>query len=166
MRNGSAAVLEPDQAHTSYNPENDFTAVFLDTPHGRKTGRLSSIDEARFMTEGRLSRMEDGTHVIIRGTIEVVRVFEDKARPYMPPAATIRLSSGTGADTIVSLGYREYERVWGYLVMGRVVSVSGRVVRSEAGAPEHIELIRLLIAGSDDVTKPQYLASITEASER
>lgn len=148
MRNGSAALLEPGKAHT-YNPERDFTATFLNTPRGRTTGRLASIDEIQHIAQGRLSEMTHGTAVIIRGTITVVRVFESLPKPYLPPSAMFRLESGTDAATYIRVTWQQYERIWGYLVHGRVVSVSGTVVRPDAEAPEFIDLDRLLLDPAD-----------------
>lgn len=161
MRNGSAAVLEADQAGT-YNPERDFTATYLNTRTGRKSGRLVSIDEIQHMAAGRLSQMDNGTAVIIRGSIDVVRVFPH-SKPFRSPSAMFRLESNTGAATYVRVTYQQYERIWGYLVYGRVVSVFGTVVRPEPGAPEHIDLTRLLLSDSDDVTRERYLKSIAPA---
>jgi hypothetical protein len=156
MRNASAQVLEPDQAHT-LNPERDFSAQYVDTIAGRNTGRLT-VDQIPALTMGRLSQMTNGMFVIVRGTIETVRLFENEKKPYLPPTAMVRLESGTGAATYVRVGYSEYERIWGYLVHGRVVSVSGNVVRPEPGAPEYINLSRLLLAGADITTRETYLA--------
>lgn len=160
MRNGSAAVLEPDQAHT-YNPERDFTAQYVNTQAGLTSGRLT-VDQTTAISETRLSRTADGVFVIVRGTIDVVRVFEN-SKPYMPPSAMFRLESGTGAATYVHVGHREYERIWGFLVYGRVVSVSGKVVRPERGAPEYINLSRLLIASADVLTPQTYAAQLAES---
>lgn len=156
MRNASAAVWEPTSAHTPNrrNPRGDFTATYLNTTSGRFTGRMT-MDQIPFLTNGLLSEMVHATFVSIHGTIAVVRVFEH-SKPYMPPSAMVRLESGTGAATYVRVPYPAYERIWGFLVMGRDVGLSGTVVRSEPNAPEHIDLARLWVAGSDVLTPQSY----------
>ncbi|QLJ06705.1 hypothetical protein HZZ00_37375 (plasmid) [Streptomyces sp. NEAU-sy36] len=160
MRNASAAVLEPSQAHTM-NPERDFTAQYVNTRAGLNTGYIT-IDQIPALTAGRLSAMPDRAFVIIRGTIGAVRLFETPNRPYKPPTAMVRLESGTGAATYVHVTGQQYERIWGWLVYGRVVSVSGNVVRPEPAAPEYINLSRFLLAGSDVLTREQYLDQLAK----
>ena len=159
MRNGSAAVLAHTPAHVVpwRNPEADFATAYVDTYSGRKTGQLSSLDQIADIADGVLSQMEDGTFVLISGTIEVVRLFERVHPDYpdadwMYPSATVRLSSGTGADVIVTMNARHYEDVWGYLVMGRRFGLAG-TVRREQDAPATIDFSRLLMTRSD-VTSP------------
>jgi hypothetical protein len=159
MRNASAQVWEPTSAltFTRRNPEGDFTATYVNTPQGRKSGRLPSIDQIPTVTAGRLSDMRNGTFVIVHGTIESVRIFEQPTRyDFTLTRATVRISSGTGADTIIDVRPQHYDRIWGYLVMGRSYGFSGHVVRSEQGGPEHINLSRLLLAGSDIATRETY----------
>jgi hypothetical protein len=159
MRNASAQVWQPTSALTFVrrNPTGDFTATYVNTPQGRKSGRLASIDQIPTITAGRLSDMRDGTFVIVYGTIESVRVFEQPTRyDFTLTRATVRLSSGTGAETIIDVRPMHYDNLWGYLVMGRSFGFSGHVVRSEQGAPEHINMARLLLAGSDLATPETY----------
>lgn len=159
MRNGSATTWRPTSALSlsRRNPERDFTATYLDTPAGIFTGRMTSIDQIAHVTEGRLSLMPDRASVIIHGTIAVVRVFED-SRPYMPPSAMVRVESNTGGATYVRVAGLHYDRIWGYLVMGRSYGFSGKVVRPEPAAPEYIDLDRLLTSSSDHATPATYAA--------
>jgi hypothetical protein len=158
MRNGSAAVWTPTSAHTltTRNPIGDFTATYVNTRSGRNTGCLT-MDQIPLLTEGRLSEMANGMFVIVHGAIEVVRIFPH-AKEYMPPSAMVRLESGTGAATYIRVTYQQYERIWGFLVVGRSYGLSGTVVRPEKGAPEYIDLSRLLMAGSDIATRETYAA--------
>lgn len=161
MRNASAQVWEPTSAHTltRRNPIGDFTATYVNTPQGRKSGRLASIDQIPTITDGRLSDMRNGTFVIVYGTIESVRIFEQPTSyDFTLTRATVRLSSGTGAETIIDVRPLHYDRIWGYLVMGRSYGFSGHVVRSEPDAPEHINLSRLILAGADIATPETYAA--------
>lgn len=164
MRNGSAAVWQPASAHTPTwrNPEGDFTATYLNTTSGRFTGRMT-MDQMPFLTNGRLSEMADGTFVSLHGVIAVVRVFEH-SKDFMPPSAMVRLESGTGAATYIRVPYQAYERIWGFLVMGRNVGLSGSVVRPEPDAPEHIDLARLWLAGSQVLTPQSYAAQQATAA--
>lgn len=159
MRNASATTWRPTSAltHSRRNPQGDFTATYLDTPAGLFTGRTTSIDQIALITEGRLSAMPDRAFVIIYGTIASVRVFED-SRPYMPPSAMVRVESTTGGATYVWVAGLHYDRIWGYLVMGRSYGFSGKVVRPEPDAPEYVELARLLKTGADDATPATYAA--------
>lgn len=157
MRNGSAAVWTPTSAHTQTtrrNPEGDFAATYVNTPAGRRTGRMS-MDQIPMLTEGRLSEMTNGMFVTVRGIIDSVRLFES-AKDHMPPRATIRMESGTGAVTHVSVTGEQYDRIWGFLVMGRTASLCGTVVRSPAGGPEHIALSRLWLDQIDLLTPETY----------
>lgn len=158
MRNASAAVWEPTSARTltQRNPIRDFTATYMNTRSGRFSGRMT-MDQIPFLTDGRLSDMTNGTFVMIYGTIEVVRVFPH-SKDYMPPSAMVRVESGTGAATYVRFTYQQYERLWGFLVVGRSYGYSGNVIRPESGAPEHINLARLLMADSDIATPQTYAA--------
>jgi hypothetical protein len=162
MRNGSAAVLTQTSAHVVpwRNPEGDFATTYVDTYGGRLNGQLSSIDQIADITEGVLSQMEDGTFVLISGTVEVVRLFERIHPDYpdadwMYPSATVRLSSGTGEDVIVTMNARHYEDVWGYLVMGRRFGLAG-IVRREQDAPTTIDFVRLLMMRTDVLTSEGY----------
>lgn len=161
MRNRSAAVLAQTPAHIVpwRNPEGDFATIYVDTLNGRATGRLESIDQIGDIAEGVLSRTPDGTFVLISGTVECVRLFE-RVHPNYPdaewmyPSATIRLSSGTGADVIVTLNGRHYEDVWGYLVMGRQFGLAGTVRRADG--PSTIDFNRLLMTQTDVQTPETY----------
>lgn len=154
MRNVSAALLDPSQV-SSHNPEGDFAATYVDERYARYTGRVT-VDQIHLITTGRLSQMADRTFVTVRGTIESVRVFPKYRIDEDRPSAAIRLSSGTGAETIIAVRDVEYARIWGYLVMGRVVSVSG-TVRRPPGAPEFIQFDRLLADPAHDVTAEDYV---------
>lgn len=162
MRNASAAVLTGAPAHVVpwRNPEGDFATTYVNTVRGRTTGNLASIDQIADITDGVLSQMEDGTFVLISGTIEVVRLFE-RVHPNYPdaewmlPSATVRLSSGSGADVIVTMNARHYEDVWGYLVMGRRFGLAG-TVRREQDAPATIDFARLLMTQTDVLTPEAY----------
>lgn len=162
MPHGSAAVLAQTPAHIVpwRNPEGDFATRFVDTVRGRTTGNLASIDQIADITDGVLSQMQDGTFVLISGTIEVVRLFE-RVHPNYPdaewmlPSATVRMSSGSGADVIVTMNARHYEDVWGYLVMGRRFGLAG-TVRREQDCPATIDFARLLMAQTDVLTPEAY----------
>lgn len=163
MRNRSAAVLAQTPAHIVpwRNPEGDFATRFVDTVRGRTTGNLVSLDQIADITDGVLSQMADGTFVLISGTIEVVRLFE-RVHPDFPdaewmlPSAAIRLSSGSGADVIVTMNARHYEEVWGYLVMGRRFGLAGTVHRPEADGPATIDFTRLLMTQTEVLTPEAY----------
>lgn len=162
MKNGSAAVLTQTPAHIVpwQNPEGDFATTYVDTYGGRKNGQLSSIDQIADITDGVLSQMEDGTFVLISGTVEVVRLFERVHPDYpdadwMYPSATVRMSSGSGADVIVTMNARHYEDVWGYLVMGRRFGLAG-IVRRDEDAPATIDFVRLLMTRTDVLTPEAY----------
>lgn len=159
MGNASATTWRPTSPLTPSrrNPKGDFTAIYVDTPAGIFSGRLTSIDQVAHITEGRLSLMPDRASVIIYGTIAAVRVFED-SRPYMPPSAMVRVESNTGGATYVRVSGLHYDRIWGYLVMGRSYGFSGKVVRPEPAAPEYVELARLLTVGADEATPETYAA--------
>jgi hypothetical protein len=156
MRNGSAAVWQPTSAPTPtwQNPDGDFATTYVNTPHGRFSGRMT-MDQIPMLAEGRLSDAANGMFVTVRGIVDSVRVFEH-SKSYMPPSAMFRLESGTGAATYVRVSYQAYERIWGFLVMGRQVSLCGTVVIPVPGAPEYIELSRLWLAGSDILTPESY----------
>lgn len=163
MHNASAGVLEPTPAHLVpwRNPNGDFATTYVNTVRGRKTGQLSSIDQIADITDGVLSQMQDGTFVLISGTVECVRLFERIHPDYpdadwMYPSATIRLSSGTGAEVIVTLNGRHYEDVWGYLVMGRRFGLAGTVRRSDTDGPATIDFTRLLLNRTDVLTSEDY----------
>lgn len=163
MRNASAAVLTGAPAHLVpwRNPAGDFTTTYVDTIAGRTSGQLSCIDQIGDITDGVLSQTEDGTFVLISGTVEVVRLFE-RVHPDFPdaewmyPSATVRLDSGTGADVIVTLNGRHYEDVWGYLVMGRRFGLAGTVRRAEKDDPATIDFARLLMNRTDVLTAEAY----------
>lgn len=162
MPHGSAAVLAQTPAHIVpwWNPEGDFATRFVDTVRGRTTGNLASIDQIGDIADGVLSQMTDGTFVLISGTIEVVRLFE-RTHPNYPdaewmlPSATVRMSSGSGADVIVTMNARHYEDVWGYLVMGRRFGLAG-TVRREQDCPATIDFARLLMNQTDVLTPEAY----------
>lgn len=162
MRNRSAAVLAQTPAHVVpwQNPKGDFATTYVNTYSGRKTGQLTSIDQIADITDGVLSQMEDGTFVLISGTVECVRLFE-RVHPDYPdadwmfPSATVRLSSGSGAEVIVTLNGRHYEDVWGYLVWGRRFGLAG-TVRREQDAPAHIDFARLLMTQTEVLTPEAY----------
>jgi hypothetical protein len=170
MHNASAAVLTGAPAHLVpwQNPVGDFATTYVNTHSGRKTGRLTSLDQLADITTGVLSQNTDGTFVLLSGTIECVQLFE-RVHPDYPdadwmfPAATVRMSSGTGADIIVSLNGRHYEDVWGYLVMGRRFGVAGTVSRPEQGAPAVIDFARLLLSPTDTVTPELYTTYARQA---
>lgn len=164
MRNASAAVLTGAPAHIVpwRNPEGDFTASYVNTPAGRTTGRIADIGRIGDITEGPLSQMQHGTAVLISGIIEVVRVFEPRSE-HVGPNAVLRLSSGTGADVSVMIRPQHYERVWGYLVMGRRFGVAGKVIRREPSHPVLLDFMRLLMAQTDTVTAQQYAAYAQQA---
>ena len=162
MRNASAAVLRgaPAQIVPWQNPEGDFATRFVDTVRGRTTGNLVSLDQIADIAEGVLSQMQDGTFVLVSGTVEVVRLFERVHPDYpdaewMLPSATIRMSSGSGADVIVTMNARHYEEVWGYLVMGRRFGLAG-TVRREQDAPVTIDFARLLMTQTEVLTVEAY----------
>jgi hypothetical protein len=158
MRNASAAVWEPTSAHTLQwqNPDGDFATTYVNTHAGRTTGRLT-IDQIPSLTEGRLADMSDRTFVLLSGTIECVRIFENtKVRSLDLHRATIRLSSGTGADVIVYVAPYHYDRIWGYLVTGRRLGIAGTVRRETPDAPPVIDLVRLLMARTDAPTAEDY----------
>jgi hypothetical protein len=143
------------------NPEGDFATTYVNTHAGRTTGRITSIDQIGDIADGVLSQMEDGTTVLISGTVESVRLFE-RVHPNYPdaewmlPSATVRLSSGTGAEVIVNLNARQYEDVWGYLVMGRRFGFAGTVRRPEPDALTVIDFTRLLMNRTDVLTSEAY----------
>ena len=162
MRNRSAAVLAQTPAHIVpwRNPEGDFATTYVNTYSGRTTGQLDSIDQIGDITDGVLSKTEDGTFVLVSGTVACVRLFE-RVHPNYPdadwmfPSATVRLSSGTGADVIVTLNGRHYEDVWGHLVMGRRFGLAG-TVRREQDAPATIDFARLLMTQTEVLTAEAY----------
>ncbi|MCX4886077.1 hypothetical protein [Streptomyces sp. NBC_00847] len=163
MRNGSAAVLAQTPAHVVpwRNPEGDFATTYVNTVRGRTTGQLNSIDQIADIADGVLSQMKDGTAVLLSGTIESVRLFE-RVHPNYPdadwmlPSATVRVSSGTGAEVIVTLNGRHYEEVWGYLVMGRRFGFAGTVRRPEPDTLTVIDFTRLLMTRTDVLTPEAY----------
>jgi hypothetical protein len=153
MRNASAAVLEQTPAHLVpwRNPDGDFAATYVNTHTGRFSGALT-IDQIGTLAEGRLSEVPDGWFVLISGTIESVRLFGDDDSP----TATVRLSSGTGADTIVHFTDGHYANVWGYLVMGRRFGLAGFVRRTSADVPPFVTFSRLLMTRTDVLTPEAY----------
>lgn len=157
MRNASAAVLTGAPAHIVpwRNPDGDFTATYVNTYAGRTTGRIADISRIGDITDGRLSEMQHGTAVLISGIIEVVRVFEAR-NEWEPPNATLRLASGTGADVTVMVKAKHYDRVWGYLVMGRRFGLAGKVIRRHPDHPVLIDFMRLLMTQTDTITAEQY----------
>lgn len=157
MRNASAAVLTGAPAHIVpwRNPDGDFTATYVNTHAGRTTGRIADISRIGDITEGRLSEMQHGMVVLISGVIEVVRVFEPR-NDWQGPNAALRLSSGTGADVSVMVKPQHYERVWGYLVMGRRFGLAGKVIRRDPKHPVLIDFMRLLMTQTDTITAEQY----------
>lgn len=162
MRNASATVLEPTSVAHRFqrqNPDGDFAVTYVNTRSGLYSGQID-IDQIDKVTAGVLADMTDGAFVIVRGTIGTVRIFRNEKKPVLPPTAMFVLSSGSGAHTLVHVSWQAYERVWGWLVKGRPVSVSGNLVRSEPGDPGHIVLSRLLITGADVVTREQYAAAV------
>lgn len=170
MQNRSAVVVPQKPAHLLpwRNPNGDFTAAYVDTRLGRTTGQLDTIDQLVHITHAPLADVEAGTFVVLSGTVECVRLFERVHPDYpdadwMYPSATVRMSSGTGADVIVSLNGRHYEDVWGYLVMGRRFGVAGTVSRPEQDAPSVIDFVRLLMTQTDTITPEQYATYARQA---
>jgi hypothetical protein len=158
MRNASATVLEPTSLVHHFqqpNPTGDFSAAFVDTRYGRPSGTVS-VDQMHLITTGRLSEIRDTTFVVIRGSIEAVHLYDNKRSEYLPPTAVVLLSSGTGATTVIHIPSVAYDRIWGWLVIGRTVSLSGTVTRPDTKAPEYVTLSRLLLAGSDVQTRETY----------
>ncbi|WP_399559042.1 hypothetical protein OIA45_49075 (plasmid) [Streptomyces chartreusis] len=158
MRNASAAIVGQTPAHLvpRQNPNGDFAATYLNTPAGRYNGRLT-IDQIGNLTEGRLSAMVTGTFVLISGTIESVRLFgDDLVNDWNYPRATVRLSSGTGADVVVDVSTAHYGRIWGYLVMGRRFGLAGHVRRPQPDAPIVVDFVRLLMTRTDVLTAEAY----------
>lgn len=147
MRNGSAAVLEPNEART-HNTDGDFTAQYVNTRTGLTTGRFNSIEDIQHIREINLSRVAHGVYVTLHGTIEVVRIFESQRLPDEVHTAMVRLDSGTGAATYVQFNAKQYQKHFGDLVYGRFAGFSGTVVRPAPGAPEYIRLHSMLNGGS------------------
>jgi len=162
MHNASAAIVELTPAHIVpwRNPNGDFTTTYVNTHAGRYSGSLS-IDQIGNLTEGRLSEMLDGWFVLISGTVESVRLFGDDDTEVS--TATVRLSSGTGADVVVHLTDRHYANVWGYLVMGRRFGLAGFVRRTSPDAPPFVTFVRLLMTRTDTVTADEYRAYACQA---
>lgn len=158
MRNASATVLEPASAVHHFqqpNPPGDFAATFVNTRHGRPSGYVD-LHDLDLITTGPLSQVRDNTFVVIKGSIHTVHIYENKASEFLPPTAVFLLDSGTGGATVVHVPSVAYDRIWGWLVAGRTVSLSGTVTRVEKGTPEHITLVRLLLTEDDIQTRETY----------
>jgi hypothetical protein len=132
MRHGSAALIEPVQAHSSLlnNPASDFTAAPAIHRLSEVTGRV-------------LSEIPHAVPVTITGTIDLVRIYGDETALEVYPRAAVLLNSGTGATTVLNVDQRHYLMTWGHLVRGNTVRVYGRVLKAEPAAPAVIDLVRI-----------------------
>ena len=123
MRNRSAAVAHPAQT-VGYvtNPNNDFTATFVNDRIGRTTGHIRP-GQAHLVTTAPLSTRKACDMVMVTGYIDDVRVFNADVLP----RAALTLDSGSGAAVVIDIRPRQYSLTWGDLVIGRPVRLMARV---------------------------------------
>ncbi|KPC70890.1 hypothetical protein ADL27_53250 [Streptomyces sp. NRRL F-6602] len=127
------------------NPNNDFTATFVNDRTGRITGHIAA-GHHHLITTAPLSTRETGDMVMVTGYIDDVRVFNADVLP----RAALTLDSGSGASVIVDIRPNLYSRTWGDLVIGRPVRIMARIFRfTVAGAPTVLTMHSFALLGGD-----------------
>lgn len=103
------------------NPVGDFAALHASKS---KLGGVVWIDQIHTIKSAPLADLPQGSFVVLTGRVDFVRIFGDE-EAFFPVRAVAVLDSGTGAEIFLDIDKRRYQEMWGHLVVGKTIRVSG-----------------------------------------